>query len=283
MSLLKKLLKPIYETLSSSRLTTIRNYKILTELMHQERIKKLNNNFAKKYAKQFFSQTDEDGITLEILKRIGKINNKTFLELGVGDGLENNTLVLLSLGWKGTWYGGEELAFNYTKTNKLRHQKVWIDKENIRELYQKSLVQHNINQHDVISIDLDGNDIYIAEELLKEGASPELFICEYNGIFPTDSRWKIRYNPSHVWTGDHYFGASLRSFVDLFEARNYFLCACNPQTGTNAFFVKSEYRELFKDVPKSIEDIFVEPCFWIDNKFKHRISPEFIKSIVDYE
>jgi len=45
------------------------------------------NRFGAKY----FSQTDEDGITLEIVRRIG-IRGGTFAELGVGDGLENNAL-----------------------------------------------------------------------------------------------------------------------------------------------------------------------------------------------
>ena len=47
-----------------------------------------------------FSQSDEDGITIEILKRL-KMGKGFFLELGVGDGTENNSLLLLAMGWKG--------------------------------------------------------------------------------------------------------------------------------------------------------------------------------------
>ena len=64
-----------------------------------------------RFGAKFFSQSDEDGITLEIIRRIG-LKTGTFLELGVGDGLENNTLVLLSVGWRGAWFGGETLAFD---------------------------------------------------------------------------------------------------------------------------------------------------------------------------
>ena len=46
---------------------------------------------------KFFSQSDEDGITLEILRRM-QLTNGSFLEFGVGNGLENNTLVLLAHG-----------------------------------------------------------------------------------------------------------------------------------------------------------------------------------------
>ena len=40
------------------------------------------------------SQNEEDGIIQEIFRRIG-VTNKKFIEIGVGDGLENNTLFLL--------------------------------------------------------------------------------------------------------------------------------------------------------------------------------------------
>ena len=49
-----------------------------------------------------YSQADEDGILHEIFRRIGE-GNRTFLELGVGNGLENNTLFLLVQGWSGIW------------------------------------------------------------------------------------------------------------------------------------------------------------------------------------
>ncbi len=75
------------------------------DLLHFLNINHLRENHKNtfvKYGKKIFSQNDEDGITLEILKRIN-ITNKTFLEIGAGDGTENNTLVLLANDWKGTW------------------------------------------------------------------------------------------------------------------------------------------------------------------------------------
>ena len=62
-------------------------------------------NILNKSGKKFYSQSDEDGILLEILKRI-KRNNGSFLEIGVcgfkkNKGTENNTVILLMLGWKG--------------------------------------------------------------------------------------------------------------------------------------------------------------------------------------
>ena len=59
-----------------------------------------------RYGFKVYSQNDEDGIIQEILNRIGE-TSKTFVEFGVGNGLENNTLTLLLKGWHGLWIEGE--------------------------------------------------------------------------------------------------------------------------------------------------------------------------------
>jgi len=63
------------------------------------------------YGYKVFSQFDEDGIIDEIFKRIGT-TNKTFIEFGVGDGTENNTIYLLLQGWKGLWIEGSQNFVN---------------------------------------------------------------------------------------------------------------------------------------------------------------------------
>jgi hypothetical protein len=66
-----------------------------------------------KFGAKCFSQNDEDGIILEILRRINLLGSEgVFAEFGVGDGTENNTLILASLGWTGFWMGGKILCLN---------------------------------------------------------------------------------------------------------------------------------------------------------------------------
>src|SRR4029077_19911784 len=48
-----------------------------------------------------WSQNDEDGLIEEIVRRVRGDAPGAFLELGVGDGTENNTLNLLAKGWRG--------------------------------------------------------------------------------------------------------------------------------------------------------------------------------------
>ena len=64
-------------------------------LISQTRQAQINHiNPLNRFGLKCFSQTDEDGITLEILRRIKSLGKGVFAEFGVGDGTENNTLIL---------------------------------------------------------------------------------------------------------------------------------------------------------------------------------------------
>ena len=220
-----------------------------------------------------FSQSDEDSITLEILKRIG-LREGYFVEFGVGNGLENNTLVLLALGWRGNWFGGEKIVLDTTQSSKLKYEKIWITKENICQLYNSIDSKPN-----VISLDLDGNDIYLAEELLSNGVRPELFIVEYNAKFPPPISFQIDYNASHKWTSDDYFGASLSSFDLLFKKFDYRLICCST-SGANAFFVHSSCSANFSDIPTDICEIYSDSFYFLRTKKMHPTSVKTLQKLI---
>lgn len=186
----KKFVRQIKNLILAFKLISFRNkstHSMLIELVYQSRLKSHTNPFAAKYAKRYFSQSDEDGITLEILSRIGsesKSSSNLFLEFGVGNGTENNSLVLLSSGYSGTWVGGQDLAINPSASSNLKFIQTWVTLDNIIEIYQNSLKLWSTPQFDMVSMDLDGNDFYFVSSLLDCGCRPKLFICEYNALFP---------------------------------------------------------------------------------------------------
>lgn len=226
-----------------------------------------------KFGAKTFSQTDEDGITLEILKRINSLDNGTFAEFGVGDGTENNTLILKSLGWRGFWVGGEEMAFEVAQSkDKFSFFREWVTAENIVAITKQGLTNLGSSSLDVISLDFDGNDLYFAEKLLSNGYTPKLFIIEYNAKFIPPVKWSIDYDPQHIWQGDDYMGASLAIINELFEKYGYRLVCCNSHTGANAFFVHEDFSQHFEDVPKDIRIIYVPPRYALIKQFGHRPS-----------
>ena len=137
-------------------------------LNHHQYLSKVNSkNSLNLYGGKIFSQTDEDGITIEIIKRLNCLNNGSFIEFGVGNGTENNTLILKALGWRGFWVGNQELIIDYKNSQNFSYLKNFVNLSNIIDLIQEGLSKINKAQVDVISLDLDGNDYYFLEKIIE--------------------------------------------------------------------------------------------------------------------
>jgi hypothetical protein len=200
-----------------------------------------------KFGYRVYSQADEDGILHEIFTRIGE-GNRTFIELGTGAGLENNTLFLLTQGWSGVWIEGSARKAASAKKNlatfvtqkQLRIAQHFITAVSI----DKTIATlHPQSELDLLSIDLDGNDYYILDAI--RSISPRVIVAEYNAKFPPDIFWVMQYNEAHHWDSSDYFGASLKALEDLLAARGYALVGCSV-LGTNAYFVR---KDLVADPP----------------------------------
>lgn len=192
------------------------------------------------YGHKCYSQHDEDGMIQEIFRRIG-IKNHVFVEFGVGDGLENNSLFLLKQGWTGLWIEGspenaEKIKTNFAdsiKNGKLRFIESFITRENINNLIGSEVK----GEIDMLSIDIDGNDYYVWEAI--DVISPRLLVIEYNAKFLPPVKWSINYDPNHKWDFSDYQGASLAAMNELSIKKGYRLVGCN-LNGTNAFFVRND-------------------------------------------
>jgi hypothetical protein len=187
------------------------------------------------------SQTDEDGILQEIFRRIGTTNRR-LVELGVGNGLENNTLFLLLQGWGGLWIEGDarKAAFIRRKLAPLiAHGTLAVDQQVISATNADACIAaHGAEgEIDLLSIDLDGNDYHVLKAI--GSVSPRVVVAEYNAKFPPQVAWVMAQNERHRWDGSDYFGASLQSLAQMMDARGYKLVGCNI-TGVNAFFVRAD-------------------------------------------
>lgn len=248
------------------------------EHLHQQLVNSAPNRL-NRYGKKVFSQNDEDGLTLEFCKRVFP-RPGMFLEFGIGNGLENNTLILLANRWGGGWVGNEELAFPLPEANspRLGYQAGWVTLENCLDLATKSLPRNaRMSDIDILSIDLDGNDIHILRKLCSSGVRPSLIIVEYNAKFPPPIQFEIEYDNSHTWNKDDYMGASLTSFEISLRSFGYKLICCN-LTGSNAYFVRDDHFHLFPEAPRNIEDIYREPLYELSFMFS-RGHPTSVKTV----
>lgn len=232
-----------------------------------------------------YSQNDEDGIVLEILSRIG-IRHRTFFEIGVGNGLENNTLFWLKQQWKGVWIDGssgnsEFIHLHFERAMEdglLVFKEAMVNAENIDGLVLSTGFAGS--EVDLLSIDIDGNDYYVFDRL--SNLSARLVVIEYNAKFPPPVTWRIPYDPDYMWSGSDWFGASLQSMNELFERKGYVLVACN-MTGSNAFFVKRDLVEDRFPFAGDVRRLYQPPRYFLTGGYYAHVGGHPASNLIDCE
>ena len=231
------------------------------QFLHEHLFNNPKYNASKRLNKhecQVFSQNGEDGIIQEIFNRVGH-TNKYFIEFGVENGLECNSLNLLYKGWTGLWIEGNNSCFkqitgmfkDFIENGALKVRNEFITAENIQPLFDEA---KSPTEPDLLSIDIDYNDYHVWKAITTY--KPRVVVIEYNSIFRPDTHFVVKYNPRRVWDKTGYFGASLLALEQLGNEKGYSLVGC-VFSGSNAFFVR-------KDL---INDQF-EPPFSAENHYE---------------
>ena len=234
----------------------------LTELLKSQRYS--DPQRLARFEHQVYSQNGEDGILAEIFRRIG-VSTRYFVEIGVGDGLENNTVHLLSRGWAGIWMEGSSKSAAVIRrelnrligSKKLTLIESFITRENVSSLLEHAGVPADI---DLLSIDIDRNTFYIWEALADY--KPRVVVVEYNAIMPPELDWKVQYRADQWYDGSLYFGASLKAFEILGGRLGYSLVGCD-LCGVNAFFVRNDLTGNHFTAPFSAENHYEPPRYWL--------------------
>lgn len=225
-----------------------------------------------KFGYKVYSQQDEDGIIAEIVRRLGNIP-KTFIEFGVENGVECNTLRLLVDGWKGLWLEGDPGFVEQIKTNlanyvtpgQLKVGHAFVTTENVNQLFS----QHGFSgELGLLSVDIDGNDIWVWDAVSV--VKPAIFICEYNATWAPPLSIAQPSDPAIYWRGTNYFGCSLEALTKISAKKGYTLVGCN-FSGANAFFVRSDLCGDKFHTPATAAEHHEPPRYWLRHlKAGHR-------------
>jgi len=199
------------------------------------------------YERKIYSQYGEDGIIMEIFRRIGT-KNKTLVEIAPGDGVECMAKnLLVNLGWRGLLVDRKEIAvknakhhFKFLLGERYKETKIiqaWVTKENVNAILEKNGITGEI---DLLVIDIDGNDWWVWKEI--KVIQPRVVVIEYNAFFGCKKAVTIKYNPNFVWEDApdrQYYGASLPAMTMLGKKKGYILVG-GESHGVNCFFVRKE-------------------------------------------
>jgi len=191
-----------------------------------------------------FSQWDEDGLIQHLVSRAG-ITQRTFVEIGVGDYSEANTRLLLqNNNWSGLIIDCETASMQKVRESELywRYRltalDAFVDADNVNRLLIENGMQGDIG---LLSIDIDGVDYWVWKAI--NAVSPEIVICEYNGLFGSRARVTVPYDARFDRTQKHYSwlyaGASLAALEHLGQQKGYTLVGTS-SGGNNAFFIRND-------------------------------------------
>jgi hypothetical protein len=189
-----------------------------------------------------FSQNGEDGI-LDVLRRHLRSANRYFVEIGVADGIENNTAWLaVAEKYSGIMVEGNALSASRAQRTIASHnvsvecRHLFVTRESAVRL--ASLVLHP--DPDVFSLDIDGNDYYVAQSLLDCGIRPKILAVEYNSVFGPGRSATIEYREDFDLARAHpsqlYYGVSISGWRTFLGNRGYRFVTVD-RNGVNAFFV----------------------------------------------
>lgn len=196
------------------------------------------------WGRKVYSQSDEDGILGEILRRIGLGPDRgVVIEFGVEDGLQSNTHWLLRQGYTAVWLECSDRHVKWIRrffAEYLANDRLTLAHELVaRDTVDARLAAlANENPVSVLSIDVDGNDYWLWERI--ESIRPCVVVIEYNATFPPPMAVVQEHDtegPRKVRTD--YWGASLSALDKLAARKGYQLVGCGV-TGVNAFFVRDD-------------------------------------------
>lgn len=215
-----------------------------------------------------FSQNGEDGI-LDVLQKQLTVSNRYFIEIGVSDGIENNSAwLVVAEKFSGIMVEGDSKLAERAKRMISGHSvgsecyNMFVTRENINTL--KSLAF--FHDPDIFSLDIDGNDYYIAKAILDGGFKPKIFVVEYNSVYGAERSLTVDYRDDFVFTSAHptqlYYGVSIAGWRKFFESYGYRFVTVD-RNGVNAFFVDPTYFDgSFLDDIKALE--------FAENRYQYR-------------
>ena len=229
-----------------------------------------------KYRKNYFSQNGEDGIIEKLIEQLNLGQNLFVCEFGAWDGIYLSNTFHLVIKHNATALmieGDDEKYKDLVKTSKKNTNIIPVNKfvmPNGDNSLDKILEENNFPiDFDLLSIDIDSNDLEIWESLTKY--KPKIVIIEINSSLTPDI--SQIHNTKFGLQGN-----SFKSTLDVSKKKGY-----SPIVHTgNLILLKNEFLEKIKfgkDLLKNPEKLFIYD--WINkNKVNNNLIIKLLRFII---
>jgi len=223
-----------------------------------------------------YSQFGEEGILEEILRRL-QIDDGFFVEFGAANGLYlSNTRFLAERGWKGAFIEASpelieeamenckdlphvQLINEFVAPNKASKRGMTLD--TIAEIYFPE------EEIDVLSIDIDGSDYLILENLR---CKPKIILIEGGIYWSPTLRKRI---PDAIAAYD--LNQPLPEMFSIAAKKGY-----TPVCFTiNTFFIRNDLASCFQEIENDPESLYWDSWYYYSEKYPHHI--EYVRRARD--
>ena len=122
---------------------------------------------------------------------------------------------------------------------------------------------------DILKIDIDGFDLEVLRELLKE-YKPKIIIAEINEKIPPPILFEVKYKENYSWDESHCFGFSIKSGEQLMDKNRYKILEIFELN--NILCVNEELcSTLGNDLTNDVENLYKTQ--YVENMNRHSILP----------
>jgi hypothetical protein len=241
-----------------------------------------------------FSHANEQQILAKyIAELLPKDRPRTVVDIGAGNGVRwSNSYALVLAGWKTLSIEADEkkhalLARAYREFPSAHACQATVDPDNVLTLFKEFEIENNFG---VLCLDIDGNDYWVLDAILKN-FRPGLVVTEINENIPPPLRFVVKFDPDFQLRY-HFYGYSIAALEDLCEKHGYGILELEYN---NAFLAPAEigaarlrdaesvYREGYLNRPNRKERFASN----LDMEILHSLDPEegmrFLREFYDKE
>ena len=200
-----------------------------------------------------FSFLGEEEIINKYLQTI-PLENKYCVDIAAADGITmSNTLFLYKDNWNGiaVEYNSEKFAILsdlYKKFKNINLIKTKVTPDNVIYILKSCLAPKNFT---FLNLDIDSYDYYVLDKLLSE-YRPMLICAEINEKIPPPIKFTVKYNPDHLYEGDHNYGQSITKLFELCKKYQYALVELHYNS---AFLIPNEINKNASLIPQEAYNV----------------------------
>lgn len=126
------------------------------------------------------------------------------------------------------------LAYIYSNYENCRLARCRVTPENVNSL----LLANEISiEFEVLNLDIDSYDLFVIKAALTNGFRPKIITMEINEKIPPPLYFTVKYDTTHYWKGDHFYGCSAAAAVATVTPFGYILASIEYN---NAVFIRTE-------------------------------------------